>query len=95
MTDLVERHRRACRLLSSIAARLTDEQWVAADAVHRVGRGALVEHVIGFHEFLLLRPLGVRAHRPKTGPAARWKATERSTMFDALTEPGRRCSPRM
>ncbi|HEY6318656.1 MAG TPA: TIGR03086 family metal-binding protein [Acidimicrobiia bacterium] len=36
----------------------------------------LVEHVIGFHEFLLLRPLGVRAHRPRVGPLERWLATE-------------------
>jgi uncharacterized protein (TIGR03086 family) len=48
---------------------------------------ALVEHVVGFHEFLLLRPLGVRAHRPRTGPAARWRATA-DAIFAALSEEG-------
>ena len=43
----------------------------------------MVEHVIGFHEFLLLRPLGVRARRPREDPAARWQAT-REALFAAL-----------
>jgi len=30
--------------------------------------------------------MGVRAHRPRTDPAARWAATQRA-LFDALTEP--------
>ncbi len=47
----------------------------------------LVEHVIGFHEFLLLRPLGVRAHRPREDPAARWEATA-AALFDALAVEG-------
>jgi uncharacterized protein (TIGR03086 family) len=38
----------------------------------------LVEHVIGFHEVLLLRPLGVRARRPRTGTVERWTATAAS-----------------
>jgi uncharacterized protein (TIGR03086 family) len=47
----------------------------------------LVEHVIGFHEFLVLRPLGVRAHRPTSGPAARWAATSKA-LFTTLDTPG-------
>jgi len=46
-----------------------------------------VEHVIGFHDFLLLRPLGVRAHRPREDPAARWDATSEA-MFAALATDG-------
>jgi uncharacterized protein (TIGR03086 family) len=46
-----------------------------------------VEHVIGFHEFLLLRPLGVGAERPREGPAARWAATELAIEL-ALGHPG-------
>ena len=34
----------------------------------------------------MLRPMGVRAHRPRTGPAARWRATS-DALFTALTEP--------
>ena len=47
----------------------------------------LVEHVIGFHEFLLLRPLGVRANRPREDPAARWAATA-DALFAALAADG-------
>ena len=54
--------------------------------MHGVGCRALVEHLIGFHEVLILRALGVRAHRPRTGPAERWTATQ-TALFDALTEP--------
>jgi uncharacterized protein (TIGR03086 family) len=47
----------------------------------------LVEHVIGFHEFLLLRPLGVHAHRPREDPAARWAATA-DALFATLAADG-------
>lgn len=43
----------------------------------------MLEHVIGFHEVLLLRPTRVRAHRPRDLPVARWEATERA-IFTAL-----------
>jgi uncharacterized protein (TIGR03086 family) len=46
------------------------------------GRGVL-EHVIGFHEVLVLRPLDIRAHRPKDDVAGRWTATQRA-LFVAL-----------
>jgi len=36
---------------------------------------------------LLLRPLGVRADRPRTGTAERWTATA-AALFSALAEPG-------
>ena len=84
--DLIERHRRACAGFSNVAADLSDEQWSRPTPCTEWDARALVEHLIGFHEVLLLRPLGVRAHRPKTGPAARWEATS-TAMFDALTEP--------
>ena len=48
---------------------------------------AVVEHVIGFHDFLLLRPLGVRALRPREGPAARVDATF-GALFGALGNDG-------
>jgi uncharacterized protein (TIGR03086 family) len=35
----------------------------------------VVEHVIGFHDVLLLRPLGAKPERPKDDPVARWAVT--------------------
>jgi uncharacterized protein (TIGR03086 family) len=72
----IERHGRALTGFTAVV------DWVPADGWdHRTpcpswDTRALVEHVIGFHEFLLLRPLGLRAHRPRAGPAARWRATD-------------------
>ena len=40
----------------------------------------VVEHVIGFHEILVLRPLGVKANRPRKDAAARWRATEEAIL---------------
>jgi uncharacterized protein (TIGR03086 family) len=37
-------------------------------------RGVL-EHVIGFHDVLLLRPLGLKPERPRDDPQPRWQLT--------------------
>lgn len=87
VTDLVERHRRACAGFSNVASQLRDDQWDLPTPCTEWDAGAVVEHVIGFHEFLLLRPLGARANRPKTGPAARWSATS-NALFAVLDTPG-------
>lgn len=43
----------------------------------------MVEHVIGFHDVLVLRPLGAKPHRPKDDPSARWAVTV-PALFSAL-----------
>jgi len=73
--DLVRRHRSACGGFARVADAVGSEQWSLPTPCTEWDTRALVEHVIGFHEFLLLRPLGIRARRPREGPAARWKAT--------------------
>jgi uncharacterized protein (TIGR03086 family) len=61
--------------------------WAAPTPCSEWDVRGLVEHVVGFHEFLLLRPLGVRAERPREGPAERWAATELA-IEQALGHPG-------
>jgi hypothetical protein len=34
-----------------------------------------LEHVIGFHDVLLLRPLGLKPQRPRDDPGRRWSLT--------------------
>jgi uncharacterized protein (TIGR03083 family) len=86
MNDRIERHRRACDGFSRVADATPADAWDNPTPCSEWDARALVEHLIGFHEVLILRPLGVRAHRPRTGPAARWAATQ-TALFDALTEP--------
>jgi uncharacterized protein (TIGR03086 family) len=87
VSELIEQHRRACDGFSRIAALVAPDQWERPTPCSEWDARALVEHVIGFHDFLLLRPLGVRANRPRTDPAARWEAT-RIALFVALDVPG-------
>jgi uncharacterized protein (TIGR03086 family) len=84
---LIARHRVACAAFSRVVELVQPQQWAAPTPCSGWDGAAIVEHLIGFHEFLLIRPLGVRAHRPSTGPAARWAATS-SALFAALDPPG-------
>ena len=87
MSDAIARHRRACDGFSRVAGLVQQDQWDRPTPCSEWDARALVEHVIGFHDFLVLRPLGVRANRPRTDPAARWDAT-RAALFTALDQPG-------
>ena len=87
MSDLVDQHRRACDGFSRVAALVQPDQWERPTPCSEWDARELVEHVIGFHDFLLLRPMGVRANRPRTDSAARWEAT-RTAIFTALDPPG-------
>jgi uncharacterized protein (TIGR03086 family) len=87
VSPLVDHHRNACSSFSDVAQLVRPEQWELPTPCSEWNARALVEHVIGFHDFLLLRPMGVRANRPKTDPAARWDAT-RAAVFIALDPPG-------
>ncbi len=85
--DLLTRHQCACDELTRVARAVPPERWSEATPCTEWTARDLVEHVIGFHEFLLLRPLGVRANRPREDPAARWAATA-DALFDALAVDG-------
>jgi uncharacterized protein (TIGR03086 family) len=84
---LTERHRRSCQGFGAVVEAVPADAWAAPTPCSQWDARALVEHVIGFHEFLLLRPVGVRAERPREGAAARWAATELAIEL-ALGHPG-------
>jgi uncharacterized protein (TIGR03086 family) len=73
--DDAERHRRACAGFTDVVQGVAPMQWGLPTPCADWDTRALLEHVIGFHEYLLLRPLGVRANRPKDDPVGRWVAT--------------------
>jgi uncharacterized protein (TIGR03086 family) len=83
--DLIRCHAAACDAFATVADRVDD--WDVPTPCREWDARALVEHVIGFHEWLLLRPLEVRADRPRDDPAARWRATA-AALFGALDADG-------
>jgi uncharacterized protein (TIGR03086 family) len=85
--DLAERHWRACLGFTAVVQAVPADSWAVSTPCSEWDARALVEHVVGFHEYLLLRPLGVRADRPREGPAERWAATE-FAIEQALSHPG-------
>jgi uncharacterized protein (TIGR03086 family) len=86
MTEVVAQHRFACdgfgRAVSAAAGR-----WGAPSPCSEWDARGVVEHVIGFHDVLLLKPLGAKPTRPKDDPPARWSLTV-DALFSALASPG-------
>lgn len=85
-------HREACSGFTELVDQVDAARWGWPTPCTEWDARALVEHVIGFHEFLLLRPLEIRAHRRRHGPCARWRATmtaidEAHAHLDRLGEP--------
>jgi uncharacterized protein (TIGR03086 family) len=74
--DPVERHGQALAGFTAAVERVPGDAWERPTPCTAWDARCLVEHVIGFHEFMVLRPLGVRSQRPRAGPAARWRATD-------------------
>jgi uncharacterized protein (TIGR03086 family) len=87
LDELGDRHLAVCRRFGE-TVRAANGKWhrrspcVAWDA-----RGVL-EHVIGFHDVLLLRPLGLKPDRPHDDPQMRWQLTYRQ--LEKAFEPGGR-----
>jgi len=65
---------RACAGFSSAVAALGG-RWERASPCSEWDARGVVEHVIGFHDVLLLRPLGMKPERPRHDPVARWAVT--------------------
>ncbi len=83
LDEIAERHLRACARFGEVVAEASGSWSVPTPCTEWDAR-ALVEHVIGFHDVLLLRPLGAKPDCPKDDPPVRWAATHSAlrTLFD-------------
>jgi len=82
MTDAIADHRRACDGFAAIV-RLVGDRWGSASPCTEWDARGVLEHVIGFHDVLLLRPMEAKPSRPRDDPEARWTATVEA-LFGAL-----------
>jgi uncharacterized protein (TIGR03086 family) len=78
--DTADRHRQVCRAFGDGVGAVGDHWQAQSPCTEWDARGVL-EHVIGFHDALLLRPLAAKPQRPKGDPVGRWAAT-----FEALDQ---------
>jgi uncharacterized protein (TIGR03086 family) len=74
MHGIVANHRRACEGFSTIVVQ-GGGSWANPSPCSEWDAEALVEHVIGFHDVLLLGPTRTKPTRPKGDPVARWSMT--------------------
>jgi uncharacterized protein (TIGR03086 family) len=69
-----ERHLAVCRRFGE-SVRAANGKWERPSPCEGWDARAVLEHVIGFHDVLLLRPLGLKPDRPRDDPQARWDLT--------------------
>jgi uncharacterized protein (TIGR03086 family) len=72
--EVGERHLAVCRRFSE-AVVAADGKWERRSPCAGWDARAVLEHVIGFHDVLLLRPLGLKPDRPRNDPGRRWDLT--------------------
>lgn len=77
-TDSRELHLAVCRRFGE-AVQSADGKWDRPTPCDAWDARGVLEHVIGFHDVLLLRPLGLKPERPRDNPRRRWELT-----YDAL-----------
>lgn len=72
--DLGERHLAVCRRFGE-SVRAANGRWDRRSPCEAWDARGVLEHVIGFHDVLLLRPLGIKPDRPRDDPQRRWELT--------------------
>lgn len=77
--DTAELHLAVCRRFGE-AVGAARGKWDRRSPCEEWDARGVLEHVIGFHDVLLLRPLGLKPTRPRDDPQARWRLT-----YEALT----------
>ncbi len=81
---LLRDHGRACDRFSEVVAGAKD-RWDWPSPCPGWNAKGVVEHVIGFHDVLILVPFGAKPHRPKNDPRARWEVSEEA-IFGVLSD---------
>lgn len=74
--DAAELHLAVCARFGS-AVQAAEGKWDHASPCAGWRARDVLEHVIGFHDVLLLRPLGLQPQRPRDEPRRRWELTYR------------------
>jgi uncharacterized protein (TIGR03083 family) len=69
-----EQHLAVCRRFGE-SVRAADGKWDRRSPCDAWDARGVLEHVIGFHDVLLLRPLGLKPDRPRDDPQIRWELT--------------------
>lgn len=80
MDDVGELHLAVCRRFGAAVA-AANGKWDRPSPCDAWDARGVLEHVIGFHDVLLLRPWGLKPERPRDDPGARWQLT-----YDSLTK---------
>lgn len=80
MDSVAELHLAVCRRFGEAVA-AANGKWDCQSPCDEWSARGVLEHVIGFHDVLLLRPLDLKPERPRGDPRARWQLT-----YDSLTE---------
>ncbi len=83
--DIGERHLAVCRRFGE-SVRAANGKWDRPSPCDAWDARAVLEHVIGFHDVLLLRPLRLKPDRPREDPQVRWELTYRQ--LEKAFEPG-------
>jgi uncharacterized protein (TIGR03086 family) len=84
--DITDRHRQVCKAFGNEVSAVGDH-WQAQSPCSEWDARRVLEHVIGFHDVLLLRPLAAKPLRSKGDPAGRWEATF-AALDQVLSRPG-------
>jgi uncharacterized protein (TIGR03086 family) len=87
-----ERHLAVCQRFGE-SVRAANGKWDRPSPCEAWDARAVLEHVIGFHDVLLLRPLGLKPDRPRNDPQVRWELT--CGALRKAFEPGRRLFERV
>jgi uncharacterized protein (TIGR03086 family) len=74
MDDIVGLHLAVCQRFGEAVA-AANGKWDRPSPCEAWDARAVLEHVIGFHDVLVLRPLGCKPDRPREDPQARWRLT--------------------
>jgi uncharacterized protein (TIGR03086 family) len=74
MSDVVDNYRTACQGFAAVVAQ-GEGSWTNPSPCPDWDARGVVEHVIGFHGELLLRPTATEHECPTGDPGARWSAT--------------------